>query len=320
MSELARLIPSPRSLLIFEAAARSGSCSAAAREFNLTQPSASRNIAQLEARLGVPLFTRHPTGLELTAEGRVLHRALADGFDRIAAAIHEIAAQGTRKQVVELSLSTAFVTHWFIPRLGDFHAAFPGVDVRFQLISGTLRGAIGTVDLAMRMGSEADDEHHSWPFAPELVVPVCSPAYLARNGPLERPMRAAGHVLLHLSDPLLDWALLWGGVHGRDGSPHTWIAFSDYAVVIQAAMNGEGIALGWTTTVARALQEGKLVAASGRVVRTGKTYHLLAPRTKPLRPVVLAIRDWLIGEMAGDVARLGPLLGESGCPAPSAPF
>jgi len=82
MSGLGRLIPSPRTLLIFEAAARAGSCSAAAREFNLTQPSVSRNIATLESLLGTPLFTRSHNGMRLTQEGQRLHAALAEGFDR----------------------------------------------------------------------------------------------------------------------------------------------------------------------------------------------------------------------------------------------
>ena len=89
-----------------------------------------------------------------------------------------------RKDVVELSLSTAFVTHWLVPRLPLFHEAFPSVDLRFQLISSNLRGGPGTVDLAMRMKSEHDADYLSWHFAPELIIPVCSPSYLAQPGDL----------------------------------------------------------------------------------------------------------------------------------------
>ncbi len=176
MVGLARLVPSLRGLLIFEAVARSGSCSAAAREFNLTQPSASRNIALLEEHLGTPLFTRSAAGMELTREGQMLYQALGDGFHRVEAALHDIAALKNRKDVVELSLSTGFVTHWLVPRLPSFHQAFPSVDLRFQLISSHLRGGPGPVDLAMRMKGEHDSEYHSWHFAPELIIPVCSPA------------------------------------------------------------------------------------------------------------------------------------------------
>ncbi len=309
MAGLGKLIPSPRALLIFEAAARVGTCSAAAREFNLTQPSVSRNIAQLEQHLGVTLFNRSPTGLELTPEGDFLYRALSDGLAKVETALRELIAERTRKQVVELSLSTAFVTHWLIPRLSDFHRAFPEVDLRFQLISGTLRGAPGNVDLAMRMHpTEHAADHHSWWFAPEIVLPVCSPAYAAAHGTLDAPLRETGHVLLHLADPLLDWEKYWGGVARRRTRRENWLEFSDYAVVLQGAMNGEGIALGWLTVVARALGEGKLVPASERRVRTGRDYHLFAPRAKPVRDVVLAIRDWMIAQMQLDMERIEELL------------
>jgi LysR family transcriptional regulator, glycine cleavage system transcriptional activator len=310
MPGLAKLIPSPRALLIFEAAARAGTCSAAAREFNLTQPSVSRNIAQLERHLGTALFTRSPSGLELTLEGQVLFRALTEGFQKVEAAINELNERRTRKQVVELSLSTAFVTHWLIPRLGAFHCVFPKVDLRFQLISGTLRGVPGNVDLAMRMETrEWDADYYSWHFAPELVIPVCSPSYAGVHGTLDTPLAGPGHVLLHLADPLLDWELFWGAVVLRRMPRPTWLEFTDYAVVLQAAMNGEGIALGWITVTARALAEGRLVPAAGRRVCTGRAYHLFAPRSKPVREVVLAIRDWMVAEMEQDMRAVSALLG-----------
>jgi len=306
MDGLSKLVPSPRTLLIFEAAARAGSCSAAAREFNLTQPSVSRNIAQLEEHLGVGLFLRSPTGLELTPEGEVLFRALTDGFRRIEAAIHEIVALRTRKEVVELSLSTAFVTHWFIPRLSAFQEAFPSIDLRFQLISGTLRGAAGNVDLAMRMATPNDGDCHSWPFAPELIIPVCSPGYLERHGSLDDPTRETGHALLHLSDTQWDDEILWGEV-ARRRPRNTWTEFSDYAVVLQAAMGGGGVALGWITVASRPLLDGTLVPASRRWISTGRAYHLQASRARPARAVVMAIRDWMVEQMRQDMARLEPL-------------
>jgi LysR family transcriptional regulator, glycine cleavage system transcriptional activator len=308
MTILGKLVPSARGLLVFEAAARTGSCSAAAREFNLTQPSVSRNIAQLEAHLGIPLFVRSPSGMELTPEGSVLHKALSEGFQKVTTAIQEIVAQRTRLQVVELSLSTAFVTHWFIPRLGAFHAAFPDVDLRFQLISGTLRGPPGNVDLAMRMASEHDQAFPSWPFAPELIVPVCSPGYLVRHGTLEQPVLGSRHTLLHLSDTPLDRETSWDSIVSSRGLRPIWIEFSDYGVVLQAAMNGEGCALGWITVVSRALNEGTLVPVSARRGRTGKSYHLLASRIQPVREVVGKIRDWMIAQMQHDMALVAPLL------------
>jgi len=306
MTGLARLIPSPRALLIFEAAARAGSASAAAREFNLTQPSVSRNIAALEAHLGTRLFERSPTGLALTDQGKLLQRALTEGLQKVEAAIEEIVALRRRMDVVELSLSTAFVTHWFIPRMPEFRQAFPSTDLRFQLISGSLRGGPGQVDLAMRMGSDSDDEHHAWSFAPELILPVCSPGYLAQRGTLENPI--AGHTLLYLSDLTTDPQELWNAMGGA-APPRTMLEFSDYAVVMQAAMTGGGVAPGWITVASRALANRTLVPASRRRVRTGKEYRLLAPRSKPVSEVTHAIRAWMIAQMREEMEQLAPLLG-----------
>lgn len=313
MTTLGKLIPSPRALLIFEAAARSGSCGAAAREFNVTQPSISRNIAQLEEQLGVRLFVRSPAGLTLTDEGQVLHRAVAEGFGRMGEALREIAGRHARQDVVELSLSTAFVTHWFIPRMQAFYRDFPSVDLRFQLLSGSLRGPAGDVDLAMRRAPENEGEYHSWHFAPELVIPVASPAYLAAHGPLDGAPEAA-HTLLHFDDPLIDWSLFWGEAARRRMPWRSWVQFSDYAVVLQAAMNGEGVALGWLSVVSRALAEGTLVPVSRRRVTTASAFHLLAPRARPLRDVVQAIRGWMNREMEADLAAIAPLLSDR--PAP----
>lgn len=299
-------MPPPRALLIFEAAARHGSCGAAAREFNLTQPSVSRNIAALEEALGVRLFTRSPAGMALTDAGRALHGAVAEGFGRIGEAVRDIAARHARSEVVELSLSTAFVTHWFIPRMQAFHAAFPSVDLRFQLLSGSLRGPIGDVDLAMRRRPENPDAYHLARFAPELVLPVASPAYLDRHGTLDEAPEAR-HTLLHFDDPAFDWDPLWGET-ARQRAARTWLRFSDYAVVLQAAMNGEGIALGWLSVVSRPLAAGSLVPAARRRVATGSDFWLLTPRSRPVRPVVDDIRAWLCRESASDIAAIGALL------------
>lgn len=308
MNSFASLVPSARGLLVFEAAVRAGSFTAAAREFNVTQPSVSRSIAQLEADLGVALFTRGRSGLAPTAEGRLLYAAVRDGFDRIEEAVRRIRATGAAKPVVTLSLSSSFVTHWLIPRLSAFNAKFPEVDLRFELIAGTLRGPAESVDLATRMLAETDEAYHCRPFAPEIILPVCSAAYLAAHGPLDHDGDGEGHVFLQLSDPKLQWLDVWGRVADRKAGRGTWHAFPDYAVVLQAAMNGEGIALGWLAAVVRPLLRRTLVPASDRQIATGRTLQLIAPRSRPVRPVVAEIRAWMIAEMEADLQALGPLL------------
>ena len=275
------LMRSPRSLLIFEAVVRTGSCTAAAREFNLTQPSVSRNIAQLEAALGTPLFLRRPTGLEATPEGLLLHRAVADSLERIAQTVDAIRQHHQRRQAVVLSLSTAFVTHWFVPRMRAFNQAFPDVDLRFELTSGALRGPPGNVDLAMRRSATCVTDDHTFPFLPEIVLPVCSRAYLERHGALSVEGALESHALLELTETEIGWRLLLGSSTDRLVRSGHWFEFSDYAVVLQTAISGQGIALGWVSAVSRLLADGTLVPASRLRLETGNHFCLISPRHRP---------------------------------------
>jgi DNA-binding transcriptional LysR family regulator len=113
--------------------------------------------------------------------------------------------------------------------------------------------------------------------------------------------------VLHLSDAHFDPQTLWGAF-AAPVPRNALLEFSDYAVVLQAAMSGGGVAPGWISVVSRALADGTLVPASDRHVRTGKDFHLLASRGRPLRDVVMAIRDWLTDQMRQDMERLAPLL------------
>lgn len=310
--QAARTLPSPRALLIFEAAARCGSASAAAREFNLTQPSVSRNIAEVERTLATELFVRKSSGLELTAEGLLLYRTMSEVLARLRDTVRVIGERNRRTLVVELSLSTAFVTHWFVPRMGAFHAAFPNVDLRFQLTSGALRGPPGDVDLAMRRTEAGETGQGSWPFSPELVLPVCSRVYQERSRPLAAVGEPDGPALLELTDTEIGWRAMLGDRLGEPLPPGCWIELSDYAVVLQMAMSGQGVALGWVSAISRQLVDGTLVPASDDRIATGRHFSLIAPAGRPLRPIARDIRDWMIEAMREDLATLAPMLGGTG--------
>lgn len=310
MTQLSRLIPSARGLLIFEAAARSGSFTAAAAEFNITQPSVSRSIAELEAAIGVKLFERRARGLDLTPNGSELYSVVRDGIGRIAEAIQSIQfRQKDTKPIVTISVSSSFVAHWLLSRLGEFNAEFPQVDIRFDLVPGVLRGVPDNVDIATRIIAEDDLRYHRWAFAPEIIFPVCSPAYLNARGKLDHRGDGAGHVFLWLTDHAMhDWAREWGNVANRSTSKGIWHEFTDYAVILQAALGGEGIALGWISVVSSALLKGTLVAASDLLIRTGQHHSLIAPRSKPLKPAIVDIINWLSSKMNEEILSLGKLM------------
>jgi LysR family transcriptional regulator, glycine cleavage system transcriptional activator len=311
MAPLFRLVPSARGLLIFEAAARTGSFTAAAAEFNVTQPSVSRSIAELEAAIGVKLFERRARGLDLTADGSDLYCVVSDAVGRIAETVQAIQhRQNAARPIVTLSVSSSFVAHWLLPRLGEFNAAFPQIDIRFDLVPGVLRGIPDNIDLATRIIADDDQNYHRWFFAPEIVFPVCSPAYLNARGKLDHKGDGSGHVFLWLTDhAMYKWAKEWGNVANRSTSKGVWHEFTDYAVILQAALNGEGIALGWLSVVSSTLLKGTLVPASDLIIRTGQHHSLIAPRSKPLNPIVAEVALWLQARIAQELDALDAMIG-----------
>ncbi len=156
-------LPSPGALFMFEAAARHLNFTLAAREFNVTQPAISRMVSRLEGHLGLKLFLRRSTGLELTEEGRLLHRAVREGFDRIEESLREIAAQRTGSEVVTLSVTSAFAIHWLMPRFDRIRRRLPGVSIRLDLIHGEPYGRLGAADIGLRYGSAEGEDVERWP-------------------------------------------------------------------------------------------------------------------------------------------------------------
>ncbi len=303
MTSLRKLLPSGNALFVFEAAARERSFTRAAAELNVTQPAVSRMLGRLERHLGTRLFQRGGEGVSLTDDGLLLFRGVTDGFRSIEGALDELRRRTTGLETVTLSVSSAFATHWLMPRIGALQKACPEVDLRFQLIPGPLKGPLDTVDFGMRYLAPDDTGFDMTFFVNEVVVPVCSPAYLDRR-------EATGEAtFIHLDGAPTDWIVrLHAG--GAD-APHDLLHFADYAVVLQAALLGQGIALGWINVVSHALKTGALVPA-GDVVRLERRCCLASVRGRPLQEAAGAVRDWLVREMRGDldaVEGLHPELG-----------
>lgn len=303
MNEPRESIRSPNALRVFESAARCLSFTVAASELHVTQVAVSRMVARLEDSVGVRLFIRHRNGLQLTEDGAILFASVSDGFSKMQAGLRELRRRRTSRNTVTLSLSSGFTSHWLMPRYSKFQEAVPGINLRFQLTDSILHGDVDEVDLGMRMYSPA--QHlQSWSFCPEIVVPLCSPEYLARMGSFKEAADSGNHTLIHLTTTTMDW----DGYCSRSGLKHSRqgnsLSFSDYALVIQAALLGQGVGLGWVSVVSGVVRSGLLVPASAYVVRTGKEYRLVA-RNGPLGAEVCNVRDWLIAEMEDDLKSIG---------------
>src|ERR1700721_807180 len=135
MPELRRMLSSSNALFVFDAAARTGSFTAAAAELNVTQPAVSRMLGRFEEYLGVRLFDRTANGAVLTEEGELLYRRVLDGFRSIESGLIEIERRRHGSETVTLSVSSAFTTHWLMPRIDKLKRKFPSIVFRFHLIS-----------------------------------------------------------------------------------------------------------------------------------------------------------------------------------------
>ena len=290
-------LPSPNAIFMFEASARCLNFTHAAQEFNVTQSAMSRMIARLEQHLSVRLFQRTASGLSLTPEGTILFEAVTPSFRQIEEALAEIRYRHRSSGTVTISASSAFTMHWVLPRFSRFKASVPEIDLRFQLYGGEPVATIHDVDLAIGYNLPASSPN-CWKLADEIVFPVCSPGYLLANGALDGCSDFSRHTFAHFDH---SERLPWSRYLAESSYPSDVLCpsltFSDYSLVIQTALRGGGIALGWWHVVSHELNVGGLVKAGSRELRTGATYSLVAPGKRPLSRPTAIVRDWLIAEI-----------------------
>lgn len=303
---LRRHIPSASALMAFEAAARLGSFSNAAKELNITQPAVSHAIAALERHLGQKLFIRSGPRLVLTENGETLGRVTTRSFSAIQEVFEDIEGRDPSREIVMLSISSGMATHWLMPRYDRFRDQFPQVDLQFQLIPGSVGGPLYNCDLGLRVASGTDSAELDGWFAPERVLAICSPSYLAEYGRFEAPIRP--QTLIALPDHWFGWPEFAHEAQRRLAPDTDRLSFSDYSVCIQAALSSQGMALGWTSVTSRLILDNLLVPASDTIVVTGRSYHFVTSSQRATRPVVQAVREWLISEMHSDEAQLARLL------------
>jgi len=305
---LRRQIPSPNSLFTFEAVARLGSFSAAAKELNVTQPAVSRSISLLETHLNYSLFKRHGRWIELTREGDKLFRATTTAFNTVIDSLREISQRADSQEAVSISMSPVAVNHWFIPKMATFREKFPSISLHFREYIKDSDPLLRDADLNIRLSNPKDADMHRWPFADEKILALCSPHYLSANGALDKGTTNHHHSFLesHRQRYGLDEFLHATGLLLPQSSSYT--RFADYSGVLQSALQHQGIALAWVTEAATVIIEGRLVPACAQVVKTGRRYHILASNLNPMRPAVEDIRDWMISEMRNDEKRLASIL------------
>lgn len=297
-------LPPLEFLVAFEAAARLGSFTAAAEELNLTQAAISRQIRLLEQNLGRSLFTRAHRAVRLTPEGREFQHTVSLALSHIANAARGLRAVDDHATLT-IAADQSVAALWLLPHLEDFRQAHGDIDIR--LISSDLEAdcLAEEVDLSIIHGDG------SWPgFEAELlldeeVFPVCSPAYLKRHGALGRPEDLLNRVLIDLDDEHWNW-INWRawlteqdvGLPRDDTGDGTGpgslrrLVINSYPLIIQAAHDGLGVALGWKHLVNEPLASGALVRPLQNSVVTEFGYYLLVRQDRAASPEAAAFCDW----------------------------
>ena len=288
----------------FEAAARTLSFTKAAEELFITQSAVSRQIRGLEDHLGVALFERRPRSLALTEKGRILHRAATEFLERLQETTDRLRADGGTPHLT-VTTTGGFASLWLIPRLRTFTALHPDVDVRISASYKTVNLERSLVDVAVRYCKEEEAPEGAIRLFGEELFPICSPA-LQTEGP--NPLRALAdlehHALLHMDEARdhMDWDT-WLAAQGHGGlKPAASIRFDSYEQMIQAALSGQGVAMGIGRLVSGLIDSGKLVAPFCKSVTGSRSYFIIRSANTRTRPHVQAFVDWLIEEAKTAIA------------------
>ena len=285
-------------LLVFESAARRGSFTRAAEDLGISQPAVSHAMRLLEADLGVALFDRQHKGVQTTDAGQYLLEQVGMGLSLIDQALREVRSMQAHQ--VTLAVSTATATWWLMPRIARFKQLHPDIELRVTTTDTDLDMARERIDLSITLGADEFAAYQKWHFVDEEIFPVCSPKFL-HNNPLPDLQALVNSPLLLLEEryaPRMDWQEWLAHFNLRLPRKPQLFRFNDYSIVLQAAIEGQGVAQGWRHIVQPLMAQGLLVRPLQHSVTTDQPLFITAPQGKVLRADVAFLKDWLVSEAA----------------------
>lgn len=293
---LRRALPPLNSLVAFEAAGRLESFTAAGRELGLTQAAISRQIQQLEADIGVLLFSRSRRGMRLTPEGDILYRSVTAGLTSIADTTTTLRQQQGRRSVT-IGATLGFSTFWLMPRLPLFRSVNQNIDLRLVASDALGDLAVERIDMAVRYGDGHWPGVHATRLFGGEMFPIVSPKLLkGRKLPLSLDeFRALPLLEYESADPRwLNWDDWSHSQPERPKLPAARIRFNNYPLLVQAAVAGEGVGLGWRYFVDDYLRDRSLVRPVEEVLMTDFSFHLVDPIGARPRTGTTLLRNWLL--------------------------
>lgn len=305
-----RMLPGTRALRTFEAAARHLNFTRAADEVGLTPAAVSYQIKEIEDQLGVVLFTRTSRSIQLTPAGAVLFEATADALESLHRAAGRARKLTRNAAHLRVSLSARFATNWLLPRLPQFRAANPGLELTFD-ITDTLRDfEADDIDIAIRFGTGSYEGARADRLFDTLIVPVCSPRLIETGPPLDEPRDLLHHTLCYVDwkTDTMTWPnwRMWMAAAGVDDNfdDSRCVGFADSSFVVQAVVESGAVGLADLDMIAGDLAQGRLVRLFDVGVRMAApyAYYLVYPQGSEEDARVVAFRDWLLGEAGAPTA------------------
>ncbi len=305
---LRKQLPGINGLVTFEAAARHLSFTLAASELCVSQAAVSRQVKRLEEQLGCAVFHRAQRRIELTKDGHKLFQAVTMGLGHIASVSSDIRRTQSAGQIT-IASTLGFSSFWLMPRIRAFHQQYPDVKVHVIASDNAQELRSDKVDLALTCGNNQLQGNQTHYLFSEQAYPVCSPEYLSNR---QTPLQATDllqHRLLHLDEQLWDnigWdAIDWPAwldhfnVPGMDLDDDTakipaGFTFNNYPLLIQAVLDGEGIALGFEHSTGDLVAQGKLIRLTDKVWDTGRGYYLAIESNLVHHPDVQPLSQWLL--------------------------
>lgn len=288
-------LPPLNALKAFEAAARELSFKEAAAELNLTPAAVGYQVRRLEKELGVKLFHRLNRALVLTDAGKAYLPVVREAFNVLSKGTAALSARKSDRRVV-VRISWSLSSKWLVPRLDDFHKHHSHLTVRVDSTDELADFSRDDVDVALQYSKRVEHRLHSVLLFAEQVFPVCSPALAAGDHPLGTPSELRHHTLLHDTMTDVTWSDWLRAADTVDVEVSAGPVFSHSALTVDAALAGEGIALGRSPLVADDLDSGRLVRPFETALVSNWGYYVICLPDRAAEPKIRAFRDWVLHE------------------------
>ncbi|WP_331372751.1 LysR substrate-binding domain-containing protein [Sinorhizobium chiapasense] len=292
---LRKKLPPLTGMTVFEAAARLLSFTRAAAELGVTQAAVSRQIHLLEEAFGFPLFRRLHRRIELTEKGRLLSSATTSAFNLIADTVSDITKDESSGELA-ISATVAFSQFWLLPKISAFSRAYPQVKLRIITQDKSADVESDDIDLAIRYGNGMWPDGQAEFLFDDEIFPVCSPEYFREIGEISTLAELVQYPLIanDTDDPTWTGWNEWLAAFSVEGPRRsTGLRCSFYTEAIYAALNGQGIALGWKRLVEDLLNQNRLVRLTDASISTRNGYFVVLPRRQKKKEHAELLVRWL---------------------------